>query len=182
MELPVGSLAGQRGDVDHLAPARGAQVLRRGHRHLPGSEDVHLEDAAPHLGGGRLEIVVGDHLGGAGVVDQDVEPPVAVAPPRRPGAGPGPRRRCRPGCSWRRGSSSASASPAATDVDELTTTVAPSAANRWAVAAPIPDDDPVTSTTWPCEGGGPRGGSVEGGLDHGPSVGPGWPTFSLCDW
>ena len=39
--------------------------------------------------------------------------------------------------------------PASTDVDELTTTVAPQAANRRAVAAPIPDDEPVIRTVWP---------------------------------
>ena len=56
------------------------------------------------------------------------------------------------------------------------TTVAPSEANRVAVAAPIPDDEPVTSTTWPPEGGVVGWGGRGRGLGHGPSVRPGWPT------
>src|SRR4029078_509961 len=39
--------------------------------------------------------------------------------------------------------------PASTDDDELTTTLAPSAARRWAVASPIPLDEPVTIATLP---------------------------------
>ena len=61
-------------------------------------------------------------------------------------------------------------------VDELMTTVAPDAANRRAVAAPMPDDEPVTRTIWPRKrlvGRWARTGRV----GHGPSVGPGWPRF-----
>ena len=78
MELPGGPLAGQGRDVEDLAAARGTEVLDGGHRDLPGAEDVDVEDPPPDLGRGRLEVVVGDDLGGAGVVDQDVEPTVAV--------------------------------------------------------------------------------------------------------
>jgi hypothetical protein len=45
------------------------------------------------------------------------------------------------------GSERASASPASTERDELTITLAPSPANRSATARPIPLDDPVTRTT-----------------------------------
>lgn len=44
---------------------------------------------------------------------------------------------------------SATADPASTDVDELTTTDAPSAESRRAVASPMPLDDPVTIAVLP---------------------------------
>src|SRR5262245_39672815 len=40
-------------------------------------------------------------------------------------------------------------SPAATEAEELTTTAAPSAARRRAVASPMPLDAPGTVATWP---------------------------------
>ena len=43
------------------------------HGQLPCPDHVDVEDASPHVGGGGLEVVVGDHRGGAGIVDQDVE-------------------------------------------------------------------------------------------------------------
>ena len=47
----------------------------------------------------------------------------------------------------------ASASPASRLLRECTTTVIPSAANRLAVASPIPEVDPVTNATAPvCTG------------------------------
>ena len=114
---------------------------------------------------------MGDDLGGPGVVDQHVEPAVAgddlVDQP--PGlvlvgdvglhvAGPGELGGQR--------------LPASTDVDELMTTVAPEAANRRAVAAPIPDDEPVTRTV--CSRNVVVTGVGEDGdrVGHGPSVGP----------
>jgi hypothetical protein len=45
--------------------------------------------------------------------------------------------------------SSATARPASTDEDELTTTCAPSAASARAIASPIPLDEPVTIATLP---------------------------------
>src|SRR5438445_11617575 len=47
------------------------------------------------------------------------------------------------------GNSAATARPASTDDDELTTTLAPSAAKARATASPMPLDEPVTSTTFP---------------------------------
>jgi len=47
------------------------------------------------------------------------------------------------------GNDLATCSPASTDEDELTTTLAPSSLNRRAIASPIPEDEPVTIATFP---------------------------------
>ena len=49
-----------------------------GHRDLPCPDDVDVEDPAPDLGAGGRQVVVRDDLGRAGVVDQHVEPAVAL--------------------------------------------------------------------------------------------------------
>ncbi len=90
--------------------------------------------------------------GGAGIVDQDVEAAVAgdhlIDQPGRlrlighVGLQVGRSRELG-------GERGARPRPSAT---ELTTTVAPREANRRAVAAPMPEDEPVMSATWPASG------------------------------
>jgi hypothetical protein len=48
------------------------------HGQLPGADHVDVEDLAPDLGGGGLEVDVAHHLRRPGVVDEGIYPPVAL--------------------------------------------------------------------------------------------------------
>ena len=80
--------------------------------------------------------------------------------------------------SWRRAAPRPPACPASTFATELTTTVAPAAANRRAVAAPMPTEEPVTSTTCAVERALPGAGGVGSESGMGRVYGPAWPRFS----
>ena len=133
-----------------------AQMWHRGLREPPRAEHVDLERLAEDVVGERVEIAVRYPRRPARVVDEDVEPsePLDRA-----------RDQFVP-CAWSLmsactyndsvGSDSATAVPASTDDDELTTTFAPRSANRRAVASPIPLDEPghdrhpVVESVHPC--------------------------------
>ncbi len=64
-------------DVDHR-PVRLAERRHGRHRHGPGPEDVDLENAAPDVDRCRRQVMVRNHCGRAGIVDQRVEPAPAL--------------------------------------------------------------------------------------------------------
>ena len=155
------------GDADDLAALlRDERLGRDGVGHVPGALDVQLGDRAEALGRDRLGR--GEELP-AGVVDEQVDPPVALERRRRPSPRPPPRR----GCRRRRASAlpptastAACVSSSGSSRRPQPTTVAPSRASSRAVSRPIPLPAPETRQTMPVEQAGsedPRGLGGHGG-------------------